>query len=269
MHIKEIKHACQCVISTGSYENQREFFEIGATMEDGDDLETAMATLEQFNHSRMELAVNKAKTDLVDSQYANIRFYEKDGKKYPSVTSILNWDKSWNITEDELSQYGSRGSIIHKLIEIYLDEGVWKNPEEIAELSQDVAIVLGGSKKLHWDDCSHKAFVEANEKDIDIDLIEQEVVNTEDGYGGRFDAIGTYKGKKAIFDWKSGSVHDHRQLAAYAKACDADVECIVICPVGKTDNKSGVMKPKVSESIDKEYKEFLKARKVFKSRFGI
>lgn len=269
MKIHEMKHSVQCVISTGAYENQREFFELGATMEDGDDPETAMATLERFNHDRMKLAVDKAKTDRIEKEYDNIRFYEKDGKKYPSVTSILNWDKDFRVSADELNQYASRGTIVHELIEHFLIEDVWRNPNEMPELMEDVAIVLGGSLGLHWDQCTHEAFFKANGKDIDIGLMEQEVINTQVGYGGRLDAIGTYKGKPAIFDWKTGSIHDFRQLSAYAICCDIPIENLIICPVGRTDNKSGVMKPKVSEDIEGEFEAFLKARKSFRRRFGI
>ena len=275
MSVKEISVGLSGTIPSGAYENLKPSYNMVIDIAPGDDPQKAFNKARAILRDMFELEVNRAKVDLIDKQYGNIRFYEKDGKKYPSVTSILGWDKDWKISEDQLNQYGSRGTIVHKLIEMYLIDGIWMNPEEMPELAEDVAIVLGGSLGLHWDDCSHEAFFEAHGKDIVIDEMEVEVINTEVGYGGRFDAVGTYKDKPAIFDWKTGSVHDFRQLSAYAtawyKATDTalPIETLVIAPVGKTDNKSGVMKPKVSEGLESEYKAFLKARKSFKLRFGI
>jgi len=268
MHIKEIKHSVQAVISTGAYENQREMFELLATLKEGEDPKKAMQELEEFNHSRLDMAVNRAKTDLIEKQYASIRFYEKDGKKYPSVTSILGWSIDWKISEDELQQYGSRGSIVHKIVETYLKGQKWVEPDDLPELKEDIAIVCGGSLGLSWKDCTHKAFFEQHGKDIEVDKIEQEVFNDESLYAGRYDFKGKYKGVEALFDIKTGNTSDFRQLAAYA-VCESSIKNLIICPVGATDNKSGYMKPKVCDTIQAEYKAFLKARTKFKSRFGI
>ena len=271
MIIKEIKHSVQAVISTGPYENQREMFEILATLKEGEDVNISMQELEKFNHQRLDLAVNTAKISLIEKQYSSMRFYEKDGKRYPSVTSILGWDVDWRISEDELNQYGSRGTIVHKLIEIYLTTGKWVDPQEVKELKEDIVIVLGGSLGLNWNDCSHKKFFEANEKDIKVDKMEIEVINTEVGYGGRVDAIGTYKGEPAVFDWKTGNTSDFRQLGAYAVAINPEVaiKTLIIAPVGPSDTKQGYSRPKINDAPAGEFKAFVKARSKFKLRFGI
>jgi len=269
MKIKEITVGLSGTIPSGSYENLKPSYSMVIELDEKDDEKVVFNQARARLKEMFELESNMAKTDLIAKQYENIRFYEKDGKKYPSVTSILGWDIDWKITEDELNQYASRGTIVHKLIEIYLETGEWKNPEDIPELSSDIAVVLGGSKGLHWNDCTHKEFFESFGKDIKVEKIEVEIINTEVGYGGRVDAIGTYKGKPAIFDWKTGATSDFRQLSAYASAIDIPIETLIIAPVGKTDNKSGVMKPKVSEGLESEFKNFLKARQEFKRRFGI
>jgi hypothetical protein len=107
MKITELRHSVQAVISTGSYENQRENFDVLATLQDGDDPEKCMKELEAFNHARLSEAVNKAKCSLIEKLYSTIRFRERNGKKYPSVTSILSWDTDWKISDDELRQYAS------------------------------------------------------------------------------------------------------------------------------------------------------------------
>jgi len=268
MEIKEIRHSVQAVISTGPYENQREMFEVLATLKSDDNPEEAMRKLEEFNHSRLEIAVNNAKTSLIEKQYQNIRFYERNGKKLPSVTSITGWNTDWKITEDELAQYASRGTIIHKLIEIYLKEGKWVNPVDVEELNNDVSILMSGSKGLSWQDCSYKEAIENIIKDLKVIEQEKTVYNDSHLYAGRLDLLCEYKGKRTIIDFKSGSTSDFRQLSAYA-ACLDGIESIVILPVGPTDNKSGFKKPMVCENIQKEFKAFLKARSEFRSRFGI
>ena len=269
MKIKEIEVSLSGTIPSGAYENLKPGYGMKIELNEGDDEKEAFKMANSYLHDMFELEVNRAKVDLIDKQYGNIRFYEKDGKRYPSVTSILGWDTDWKITPDELNQYGSRGTIVHKLIEIYLNTGEWVIPSDVSELNEDVAIVCGGSLALSWHDCSHKAFFEANGKDIDIDLMEQEVINTEVGYGGRLDAMGTYKGKPAIFDWKTGASSDFRQLSAYASCCEIPIKTLVIAPVGKTDNKQGFMRPKENNALESEFKAFLKARASFKRRFGI
>ena len=205
---KEITIGLSGTIPSGAYENLKPSYGMVVELNEGDNENQIFNQMREHLRGMFELEVNRAKTDLIDKQYGNIRFYEHEGKKYPSVTSILGFDTEWRISEDELNQYGSRGTIVHKLIEIYLSTGEWVEPEDVKELESDMAIMTGGSLHLSYMDCSYKAFFEANEKDIKIETIEQEVINIEVGYGGRYDAIGTYKGRRAIFDFKTGSSSD-------------------------------------------------------------
>uniref|UniRef100_A0A6M3JI73 PD-(D/E)XK nuclease superfamily protein n=1 Tax=viral metagenome TaxID=1070528 RepID=A0A6M3JI73_9ZZZZ len=268
MKIKEIKASISGVIPIASYENLKPYYEISAELEEGDNIADKIKELRDIVRWHFDQEGNRAKADVIEKQYAGIRFYEKDGRKYPSVTSILGWDIDWKISEDELRQYGSRGTIVHKLIEIYLKEGSWANPLEIPELENDVATLLGGSKKLSWVDCSYKAAVEGLMGDLKVIQLENELYNDENLYAGRADLVCLYKGKQTIMDFKSGTVTDMRQLAAYS-ACVEGIEQLVIVPVGQTDNKSGVKKPIVSTDIAGEYKKFLYARAKFRERFGI
>jgi len=268
MKIKEIKHSVQAVISMGPYENQRESFEILATLKEDENTEKAMQELETFNHSRLDLAVNRAKTELIAQQNSKIRFYKRNDKQYPSVTSILGWNIDWKISEDELTQYGSRGTIVHKIIELYLKEKKWYDPIDVPELEDDVAVLMSGSKKLTWKSCSYIKAIEGIEKDIELIDMEKSVYNDELLYAGRFDCLCKYKGKLTVLDFKSGTTTDMRQLAAYS-VCIPDVEKLVIVPCGPTVNKSGVKKPVVCDAIQPEFKKFIYARNKFRLRFGI
>jgi len=268
MKIKEIVIGLSGVLPNAAYGNYRPNYSMTIELDETDKEDAIIKEKRAYFRNLFELDSLAAKAELIELQYQNIRFREKDGRKYPSVTSILGWDTDWRITQEELSQYASRGHIIHYLCYEYLQTGKWINPEDAPELKDDVATVMSGKLGLHWDDCSHKAFFETSRKDIVITDFEQTVFNDELLYCGRYDMKGAYKGKKAIFDIKSGSVHDFRQLAAYAVPV-GDIETIVICAVGRTDNKSGYMKPKISDDIEGEFKSFKKAREKFRLRFGI
>ena len=266
--VKEISLGIQGVIPVAAYENLRPNYNITIELDETDDMDAVIHKHRAYLKSLFELDANRAKADLIEKQYAVVKFYEKDGKKYPSVTSVLSWDRDWRITEDELRQYASRGTVIHKIIEIYLREKKWVDPEECPELAEEVSIVLGGSLGLSWKDCSYRAFFEKFADDIEVEKLEGEVINDELMYGGRYDILGKFKGKRSIMDWKTGTSSDFRQLAAYA-ACEKDIEQLVILPVGPTDNKQGYMNPKVCTTVHAEFKAFAKARAKFRLRFGI
>lgn len=268
MKIKEIKASLSGVIPIASYENLKPYYEIAAELEEGDDIDEIFKRLKGILRWHFEQEGNRAKADVIEKQYAGVRFYEKDGKKYPSVTSILGWNVDWKISEDELQQYGSRGTIIHRLIEIYFREKKWANPLDLPELENDVATLMAGSKKLSWKTCSYQKAIESVMSDIKVMLLENELYNDEHLYAGRSDLYCLYKGKRTIMDLKSGTTTDMRQLAAYA-ACMDSIEQLVIVPVGPTDNKSGFKKPIVCTNIEKEFKGFLYARAKFRERFGI
>jgi hypothetical protein len=268
MRTKEIIVSLSGTIGTAPYENYKPGFSITMELIDGDDEELAFQKARDTLRNLMQQEVNRAKVDLIEKQYSNMRFRERNGKKYPSVTSILNWDKEWAVTEDQLRQYASRGTIVHKILEIYLKEGKWVDPNEVKELKEDIAILMGGSMGFHWNDCSYKAFMEKHRELITVEMLEKEIYNDELLYSGRYDIKGMYDGKKSIMDFKTGTSWDMRQLAAYA-ICEPDIEQLVILPVGATTNKCGYMKPIICDTVQNEFKEFAKARAKFKERFGI
>jgi len=267
MKIKEVSASVSGVVPIAKYENLRPFYSITAEVGERESIDEVLTKLKSTLRMHFDLEVNRAKADLLEKQYSSLRFYEEDGMKYVSVTAVLNWDKDWKISEDELRQYGCRGTIIHKLVYTYLESGTWIDPEALPELKEACAVVLGGSLGLHWSDCSYQTFFEKHRDKIKIESTEKRVVNKERLYAGRYDILGEWEGSRAIMDIKSGS-GDMRQLAAYAVCCK-DIDKLVILPVGRTDNKSGYMKPIISENIQTEYKAFLKARARFRERFGV
>lgn len=267
MKIKEITVSLSGVIPVAAYENLRPGFSITVEPMNGEDPEKIIDELQQYLHTVFDNESNRGKADLIDKQYANIRFREKAGKKYPSVTSILGWDKDWHITDDELRQYASRGTIMDALITGFLKSGLWFDPTDLPSLREDVSILMSGSLMLTWEQCSHKSFMTQYRKKIEAEKFHGTVFNDEALYSGEWDILGKYDGVRSIMDIKHGQF-DMRQLAAYA-ICEKDIEQLVILPVGPTDNKCGYKRPVVCDTIQKEFEEFLKARAKFKQRFGI
>lgn len=272
MKVKEIHMGLSGVIPIASYENLRPSFDVTLETVEGEDpevLEVLFAKIRKILHSQFEVEENRAKTDLIEKQYQNIRFRVKDGKKYPSVTSITKWDKDWKISDDELQQYGARGTVWHKLIEEFIkSKGIWPEPDMLPDLKGDLITLATGSLKLDWRSCSAKKFFAQFGKDFEFLKTEQTVFNDENLYSGRYDALAKYKGKLSIVDFKTGTSYHHKQLAAYA-VCEKGIEQTVICPVGFTKNKSGVMKPDVTDDIQGNFKQFLRDRTKFRQRFGI
>jgi hypothetical protein len=234
----------------------------------GESPEKIIAECMQYLHTVFDGESNRGKADLIDKQYSNVRFYEKDGKKYPSVTSVIGWDKDFHVTEDELRQYASRGTIVGEMVERYLmDKPEWIDPTQEPSLREDVSVLMGGSLMMTWEQCTHKAFIKQFGSKIEAESIQGIVYNEEALYAGTYDILGRYDGVKSLMDVKCGG-WEMRQLAAYA-VCLEGVEQLVVLPVGPTDNKCGYKRPVVCDTIGKEYEEFLKARARFKKRFGI
>lgn len=268
LKVKEISASLSAVIPLAAFENLRPTFSVSAQPIGKVDVHKAFDYLEGVLHRRMAIIETSSKVGLIEKQNKYIKSRtDEDGVKYPRVTSILDWDKIWHIPEDELQQYGARGKIVHKLIEIYLETGKWVNPTKVPELREDIPVLLGGSLGLSWADCSYEQFFKHHKKRIKINKTGIVIYNKEHLYSGEIDAVGEVDSMKAIIDFKTGD-YDMRQLAAYA-VCENHVDVLVVCPVGPTDNKCGYMRPVICDDIEGQFHEFLKARAKFRQRFGI
>lgn len=269
LKITELSASLSGVIPVASYENLRPHFTITTQPKARTKVNAhkAFDYMEGILHDRFAMVENKAKTDVLARQYSAIRFYLKKGRRYPSVTSILDVGKDFHIPEHELRQYAARGKIVDKLVQIYFETNKWKDPMKIPSLKEEVSILLGGSLEMHWTDCSYEKFFKHYKKRINIERMKTVVFNEEHFYAGELDAIGEFEGKCALIDFKTGDF-DMRQLAAYA-ICEKGIENLVVFPVGPTDNVCGYKRPVVCDTIQEMFREFLKARGEFKERFGI
>lgn len=269
MKIKEIKASKGGVIPIASFSNLRIGFEISAEIGEDEDASSIFKKLQEIIDEQFEREEQNAAVKRIEKLYKNIRFYKKNGKKYPSVTSVMDWDTTWKIPSYELNQYGARGTIIHKISELFLLEGKWYEPEDIPELEKDINIVLSGNLKLHWEKCSHKKFFGKYRKDIEIEAVEEVVFNESLNFAGRLDLRGKFQGLRSIMDNKTGG-YKMMQLAAYSSCVEGN-ERLVVFPIGPTDNVSGYNRPVIceKEGIELNFKRFLEKRKNFRENFGI
>ena len=142
-------------IPTGSYENEKPMYHVKETIEyvDGESLSITdeqiilrQSELHKICYDQFKRQAEISNQEHIAKTYQNIRFYDgKDGLKYPSVTSIVGMDRDFGIPDDELSQYGCRGTLIHKQIEIFLRTGEWKAPKDIPECSFEYLTIVQGS----------------------------------------------------------------------------------------------------------------------------
>lgn len=278
-------------ISTGPFENAAPFYSLKEILqlEDGDQITDEEITARQkqlhgYCYGQFQAQEQSARIERVQREYQNIRFYEvAEGKKYPSVTSILNWDADFTIPADQLAQYASRGSIIHKQVEIFLSTGEWKEPKNIPDIYPDLVIVKQGSLNLQVDDVDFRGFYK--EYPFKVISLEQTVINHDHKYAGRQDIKcvieSANKGKwdkvegvvfdvPTILDVKSGTVDKTKflkQLTAYAK-CDGEVKQIGVIPLNN-GTQQGFSKPIIEADTNKYWALFLKDRENFQKRYAV
>jgi len=268
MTITEVTVGKSAVIGVAAYENFRPSFSITAQPDKGESAAKIVLYLNEWLNNLMREEANRCKTEYLEKIYSWIRWYEKDGIRFPSVTSILGIDKTFGqFTEQELQQYASRGNILEAMIEVFLVTGEWLDPLKIPKCHEDIEILMTGNLCLNWEDGSHRAFMAEFGSKIKIEAFQKTVFNKEQMYAGTMDILGEFDGKRSVMDIKSGTF-DMRQLAAYA-VCEEGIEQLVILPIGPTENKCGFKKPVICTTIDNEFREFIKARAKFHQRFGV
>jgi len=279
-------------ISTGQFENEQPGFFAKEIIElEGDnDLANMLINLRQSElkdicYAQFKQHAEIAYQEKVAKAYANIRFYDAGNKqKYPSVTSIINMDENFFTPPDELSQMAARGTIIHKQVELFLKDGIWRDAKDIPEIAPYVMTVIKGTLGLQFDDVSFINFF----KDYPFKVIEQEkvIINHTHKYAGRFDILAVIessnKGKwdkiegvqydvPTLLDVKTGASLDKAkgmtQQAAYAHT-DESIKQIGLIHLTK-ENVCGFAKPAISNKLEHYWSIFLNKRAKFTERYGV
>lgn len=279
-------------ISTAQFENEQPFFSAKEIVEMEDDntlvdmfINLRQSQLKQICYEQFKQHAEIAYQEKVAKSYQNIRFYDAgNGKKYPSVTSIIGMDDNFFVSADELAQYGARGTVIHKQIELFLKDGIWRDYKDIPEVAFQVMTVLKGTLGLQLDDVNFINF--ANDYPFTVIAQEKQVINHEHKYAGRLDILCTIDSKNkgkwdkiegiqfdvpTILDIKTATsldkVKGFTQQAAYAMT-DSTIKQIGLIHLTK-ENVCGYAKPQITPKIEAYWNIFLNKRNLFQQRYGV
>jgi len=249
----EVCYSNTIAINKGNYENEKPFYSGKTVLEVEDDpnaIEMAYrAHFEQLKgivEPLIQADYNKKRTDL-----ANVRIRVKDGKKYPSVTSILNPD-GISTKIKNLDKYIIRGNNADEAFKAVM------TGTRIPEIDESKFAPL----TWDWD---IKAFIKEHKllKTLEIPLwtANVEVFNEEYQYSGEIDLL---KEDCLIVDIKTGAWKWEQQIA-YAK-CKPSVKKIAIADLKENKyTEVGINEP----LICKAWEKFIYKRGVFFSRFGL
>ena len=244
----ELNYGNKCTINTGNYENISPMFNIKKIIEGGDvDIVKEFEDMKTLVDGQINAYIKAHQTEIL-----NPRIYEKDGKKYISVTQVITPIKP-KIPNFEL--YGVRGDIYHRIFEKWTTKGKYEVDITNEEKKRLEPIKGIDETALDW---------VTQLKDVEYITSERVVYNDEYMYAGKYDACGLYNKCPVVFDLKSGRIDTDKcymQLSAYAKAI-GDISSMMVFSL--QDKKIYT-----SEKIDFYFGMFIKARKDFKERWGV
>ena len=199
------------------------------------------------------------------------RFYEIEGKNYPSITTVLNIRKKEGLTKWresvgegaanwEMARAARRGTATHKLIEQYLKS---ETPSERSVLP------LGLFKLL-------KPYVDQINN---IHLLEAIMYSHKLTVAGQVDCVAEYNGKLSVIDFKTANKERQEswienyyiQTCAYAimyeEVFGKPIDQLVILMAGEDGTMKAFVKdkkefiPKLEESIQYFYKYYQELNK--------
>lgn len=269
------------VLPTAPYANNRpgftaeESFEFeGTAAEAVAVIEARQKELQDICYSNFEKEAEKARILKIQQDLKNFRFYEINGEKYPSCTSILNYDSDFFCESDDLKQYASQGNLIDAEVRNFVKTGKFVPSSELQECIADRFIIKTGSLKLSLEPCAFPAFLEKFPIK-NLRSIETAIFNKEHRYAGTPDLIGEYEGLETLvsikrtFDPKKNFI----QESAYSKCIGMEnikqMMVVELKPEADGGNKCGYGKPRVSQDIDKYFELFLMKRRGFKKIYGV
>lgn len=272
------------VIATGPFQNMRPGFFVEETLE-GDltdeQIFQRQKELQERSYRNFQEAEHNAAVQRINNERKDFRWRKlPNGKLVPSVTSILSFDKDFDIPPHELSQYASWGTVNHARINHYWKTGVWEKPQNLEGVYADFVIVKRGSLMLDMDCIDFPAYLKKYPfvcKGYGI-----EVYNEEFEYAGELDYWGIPEESKeckavpTLADAKRTPDKEHfLQTAAYAKAKPLPgiewpdkFEQMMLLPL-QNKTQQGFSKPLVSGEVDRAFEMFLSKRKKFRQRYGV
>lgn len=253
----EIRYERALKINRGNYEQVAPLWADTVRLKFNGETPEQIAEIEKAEYETLKTRIDKrAEDEWVSAKIslAGFRVREKDGKKYPSVTTILNPEPYTNNPE-----YGTRGTEIHLIVDHFIDKGVWREPEvKLATLS--------------YDDIKHKEFFAEHGKSIKSikgDFTNLGVFNEDYMYSGEIDRLLSVLDIPSIVDYKTGG-WKWGQLVAYwyglPEKIRTKIKQLAIFDLKKCELK--IMQVG-SPEFNKEWYAFLVKRGCFMGRFGV
>lgn len=230
-----------------NYENEKPLFSLKGFAEIGKEAEE-FKRLKSIVDPLAEEFYKACKSD-----NSNIRVRIKDGKKYPSVNSILSMGESIPMEPTLLQCYADRGTEIEKIVFDFIETGKWREP----------SVSIGN---LKWTDIKYKEFFEKYGKILNFKTMQKkiEVYNDKRLYSGEIDIICEVDGMTVLSDWKTGSWL-WKQVVAYGHCItDDSIEGYAIF-----DLKKCKIEVLTLEEAILHWEDFLEKRGAFRERFGL
>lgn len=286
------------VIATGPFQNARpgfyleetiEFTPLGPEIPSDAEIIARVKHLQEKCYELFKEAERNAIKERIENERKDFRFRKlPSGKIVPSVTTILNFDKDFDMPPDELSQYAAWGTCAHGVINEYWKtllkdkKGVWKKPQDIEGIYAEFVTVMRGSLLLNFEDLiDFPAYL--LKYPFECKGYGIEVYNEEHEYAGELDYWGIpgpdkdWKSVYTLVDAKRTPTKEHfLQTAAYSKAKPYDsslpwperFEQMMLMPL-RSETKQGFSKPTVNSEIDRAFELFLNKRKKCRQRYGV
>jgi hypothetical protein len=268
------------VLPTGSYQNSRPSFAADVEMElkegvsVGESIDKLQDVLHKICYDKFQSVAEQARIDLVKSQKANIRFStikDENGNdiQVPSVSSIANYDKTFDLPPEELQQYASQGNLADAQGRWYIQTGVWETDlTKIPNTFTDLAILKKGNLRLSPLVWNFPAFLEKHK--ISGMVEGKKCWSVKHRFAGTPDIQSLiWEGKKTLGDWKRTPSKEHfRQLGGYVIALEEmnpnepPYEALMLIGVNP-DNQQGFSKPMTTTEVAQCKDMFLAARKEF------
>lgn len=248
----EINYGRSLKLNKGSYQQDAPMWHEKVTIELNGETEEQLREIEASEYQRIKDRIDARAIEEWNRsalELSGLRVREKDGKKYPSVTSILKPEPYTGSPE-----YGIRGTELHRICNEYLKTGKWSEPTVKLE-------------KISYEQIKYKEFFKKHEERINAKQIKFniEVFNDKWVYSGEIDLICKVDGKWTLVDLKTGS-WDWPQLVAYEKCNPGKVVQLAIF-----DLKGGDLftLPVDSDESREHWEQFIWKRGEFKARFGV
>lgn len=277
-----LKADCGGVLPTAPYQNQRVGFGAEIRMKYcGDNylqfIEDNQKEVYKICYARFQSVAEQARIDLIKSQKANIRFYpviDADGTEaqFPSVTSITNYDKTFDMPPEELQQYASQGNLADRQYRFFLKTGIWETDlSKIPDTFTDLAILKKGNLRLsplvwNFPAFASKYITEIKEGRFCYSLKHR--------FAGTSDIRSCmWEGMKTLADIKrTPDRSQFRQLAGYVIAeeemypNEPPYEALMLISANP-DNQQGFSKPLTTTEVSQCKAMFLDCRKEFQKLY--